>query len=206
MIIEKLTVGQLSANCYIVGCEKTKEAVIIDPGDEVEKIVDVINQKGLHARLILNTHGHIDHCLGIHKLKEILGIDLCMHRDDLFLLEQSVEYAQFFGMKGDLPPKVDRFIEEGDEISFGELKARVIHTPGHTPGGVTFLIEDSAFVGDTIFAGSIGRTDLPGGSYEKIINSIKNKLLTLPPKTKLFTGHGPETTIEKEKATNPFLT
>ena len=205
MIIEKITVGSFSANCYIVGCEKTKEGIIIDPGDEVEKILELINKNGLDIKMILNTHAHIDHSLGIQGLKEKLGVNFCMHKDDLSFLEHLIDQAQFFGLKANFPPKVDRFLEDNDEISFGELKARVIHTPGHTPGGLSFLIEDSIFVGDTLFSGSIGRTDLPGGSYEKLIHSIKSKLLTLKPNTKVFPGHGPPTNIEIERKTNPFL-
>ncbi len=205
MIIEKITVGNFSANCYIVGCDKSREGIIIDPGDEVDKILDLINKTGLDIKMILNTHAHIDHSLGIQGIKEKLGIDFYMHKDDLTFLEHLIDQAQFFGLQAKSPPKVDRFLEDGDEISFGELETRVIHTPGHTPGGLSFLIEGSIFVGDTLFAGSIGRTDLPGGSYEKLIHSIKSRLLTLNSNTKVYPGHGPPTSIEIERKTNPFL-
>lgn len=205
MIIEKITVGSFSANCYIVGCNKSREGIIIDPGDEVNKILDLINKTGLDIKMILNTHAHIDHSLGIQGLKEKLGIDFYMHKDDLAFLEHLIDQAQFFGLKAKSPPKVDRFLEDGDEISFGELEARVIHTPGHTPGGLSFLTKNSVFVGDTLFAGSIGRTDLPGGSYETLIHSIKSRLLTLNSNTKVYPGHGPPTSIEIERKTNPFL-
>jgi hydroxyacylglutathione hydrolase len=206
MIICTLPVGGLQANCYVVGCEKSREGIIIDPGAESGKILSIAEEHGLTIKAILLTHAHFDHSVEVNFLKEKTRAEFCMHRDDLFLLEETAAQAAFFGFKVEaIVPEVDRFIEEGDEIPFGELRAAVLHTPGHSPGGVSFLIGDAVFVGDTLFAGSVGRSDFTGGSHERLIRSIKSKLLTLDPETRVFPGHGPQTTIRAEKQSNPFL-
>ena len=205
MIIEKIPVGDIQANCYIVGCEKTKEGIVIDPGGEIDKIEGLIKKLGLSIKIIIITHAHFDHALGARTLKERTGALFIMHKEDIFLLKNLAEQAQFFGVKPASAPDIDRFVEEGDEISFGELKARVLHTPGHSPGGISLLVDDSVFVGDTLFAGSVGRTDFVGGSHEILIESIKLKLLALDPKTEVYPGHGLKTSIEAESSSNPFL-
>jgi glyoxylase-like metal-dependent hydrolase (beta-lactamase superfamily II) len=193
------------ANCFILGCEETKEAVVIDPGDEAERILSVVSESDLGVRYILNTHGHFDHVAANKKLKAATQADLMIHTLDAPMLDQLSASAAAWGLSAENSPAPDRLLEDGDTMSFGNIVLKVIHTPGHTPGGISFSTDGYVFVGDTLFAGSIGRTDFTGGDYETLISSIKNKLFPLGDDTTVFTGHGPETTIGREKRSNPFV-
>jgi glyoxylase-like metal-dependent hydrolase (beta-lactamase superfamily II) len=205
VIIKKLEVGPVMANCYVLGCEKTKDAVVIDPGDETSRILLALADAKLKLKYILNTHGHFDHVGGNKAMKAATGADILIHPSDAPMLQHLTMTSAMFGLHVDNSPPADRLIKDGDEIQFGEFTVKVIHTPGHTPGGVTFQIGKRLFAGDTLFAGSIGRTDLPGGHFNTLISSIKDKLFTFDDDTEVYTGHGPETTIGNEKRYNPFL-
>jgi len=204
LIIRKLTVGPIMANCFIVGCEETRQAAVIDPGDEVDRILMALAKDQLTVAVIINTHGHFDHVGGNARLKQATGAPLLIHRLDAPMLDQLSAAASQWGMTAENSPPPDRTIDEGDTVPFGNLAFSVIHTPGHTPGGVSLHTDGSVFVGDTLFAGSIGRTDFPGGDYATLIAAIQNKLFTLGDDVTVYTGHGPETTIGVEKRTNPF--
>jgi len=205
LIIKELAVGPIMANCYIVGCERTKSAVVIDPGDETHKILMALAQSELMVKYILNTHGHFDHVGGNQKMKDATHADILIHAADAPMLSMLSAAGASFGLAVDDSPPADRTIKEGDLITFGDITLKVIHTPGHSPGGVSFYTDGVVFVGDTLFAGSIGRTDFPGGNFETLISSIKNKLFPLGDNTKVYTGHGPATSIGMEKRYNPFL-
>jgi len=204
LIIKKLTVGPIQANCFILGCEKTKEAAVIDPGDEADRILLALAQLQLNVKYIINTHGHFDHVGANKRLKEVTGADLMIHQEDVPMLEQLTATAGSFGLSAENSPGPDKLLEDGQTICFGEITLQVIYTPGHSPGGVSLYTDGALFVGDTLFAGSIGRTDLSGGDYGVLIASIQNKLFTLGDDVTVYTGHGPETTIGVEKRTNPF--
>jgi len=200
MRVETLVVGQLQTNCYIVWDEKDQEAVIIDPADDADYIIRKIQDLQLKPKYILATHGHFDHVLAIPELKLAFNIPFLMHQKDLFLLKRSAETAHFFtGVRGDPPLSPDKFLKESDEIKFGQEKLKVITTPGHSPGGVSFLSRGIVFSGDTLFNNGLGRTDFSYASEEEIRNSIKAKLFKLPDKTIVYPGHGEATTIGKEK-------
>lgn len=205
MIVKVLVVGPIGANCVIVGCEKTKKAVVVDPGDEGDRILAALAQEQLTVEHIINTHGHFDHVGANKRLKEVTGADLLIHSGDAPMLGQLKEMAMSFGMRMDNSPPADKTLEDGDVITFGECSLKVLHTPGHSPGGISLLGDDFVIAGDTLFQGSIGRTDLPGGNYATLINSIKTKLLPLGDNLKVYTGHGPATLIGGEKRFNPFL-
>ncbi len=205
MIVKKLEVGPIMANCYILGCEKTKEAVIIDPGDDSDRILMALADKNLKVKYIINTHGHFDHVGANKKMKEVTKASIMIHVEDEPMLAQLDSAAASFGLSAENSPDADKHLEDGDEISFGEITLKVIHTPGHSRGGVCLYTKGYLFVGDTLFAGSIGRTDLPGGDYNTLISNIKKKLFVLPGETVVYTGHGPETTLAREKESNPFL-
>jgi len=205
MILETLVVGPLAVNCLIIGCEKTKIGAIIDPGDESAVIVKAIEKLGLDIKYILLTHGHVDHLAEVQRMKNNFDADFLMHKADSFLVQNASTQASMFGLSNPGNPKPDRYLTEGDSISVGELKIEVFHTPGHSPGSITYFVKDKLFVGDLIFAGSIGRTDLPGGSYEKLIQSVETKIFTKPDSTEIYPGHGPKTTVATEKSTNPFF-
>ena len=191
MIVKRFKVGWLSTNCYVVGCEETKEAAVIDPGmeskAEAEPILDYIKQNGLNIKYVINTHGHPDHIAGNSIIKEATGAPILIH-------ESNPEHVQ-----------ADRKLHEGDILQVGSLKLKLLHTPGHTPDGISILADNTVFTGDALFAGSIGRSDFAGGSFPQLINSIKTKLLPLPDSFKVYPGHGPPTTIGNEKRHNPFL-
>lgn len=205
MIIKELAVGPIMANCFIVGCERTKSAVVIDPGDETQKILMALAQSKLTVKYILNTHGHFDHVGGNQKMKDATGADILIHALDAPMLGMLSSFGAAFGLAVENSPPADRTIKDGELITFGDITLKVIHTPGHSPGGVSFHTDGVVFVGDTLFAGSIGRTDFPGGDFNTLISSIKNKLFPLGDDTKVYTGHGPATTIAMEKRYNPFL-
>jgi len=204
MIIETQPVGPFWTNTYVVGCRVTHEAVIIDPGYEPEVILGFLEKHHLNLRHILCTHGHIDHVGAVAEIKAATGAPIWLHPDDLFIYEQVTEWAPRVGMRVTLVPP-DHFLSDGDEVPFGKYVIKAIHTPGHTPGGMTYLVGETAFVGDTLFAGSVGRTDLPGGSWPDLVRSISQKLFSLGDQVIVYSGHGPPTTIGKERRTNPFL-
>lgn len=205
MIIEKLEVGPIMANCFILGCENTKEAVVIDPGDDADKILMALAKAELKVKYLINTHGHFDHVGGNKRMKEATGAPIAIHSGDEPMLMELSRSAAMFGLSAENSPPADLVLKDGDEISFGEITLKVIHTPGHSQGGVCLHTPGHLFAGDTLFAGSIGRTDLPGGDYDTLISSIKTKLLCLDEDTVVYTGHGPETSIGNEKRMNPFL-
>ena len=212
MILETAAVGPFFKNGYIVGCETTRQAVFIDPGDEVEELLEFVRAEQLQVTHILLTHAHVDHVSGVAEAKRTLGVPIYLHKDDLFLYQNAVRSGMMFGLTVEEPPPVDVFYDGEGPIVFGEYEARVVHTPGHCPGGVCLAIAkkgDSApphlFVGDTLFAGSIGRTDLPGGDYETLLKAITEVLFAFPDESIVYSGHGPETTIGHERRTNPFV-
>ena len=212
MILESAAVGPFFKNGYVVGCERTRQAVFIDPGDEVEELLAFIAGEQLQVTAILLTHAHVDHVSGVAEAKRALNVPIYLHRDDLPLYQNAVRTGMMFGLTVEEPPPVDRYYEGEGPITFGDYDVRVVHTPGHCPGGVCLAIgkrgEDGPphlFVGDTLFAGSIGRTDLPGGDYETLLAAITERLFAFPDESVVYSGHGPETTIGREKATNPFV-
>ena len=205
MIIKSLEVGPIMANCYILGCEETGEAVVIDPGDEADRILIKLSEARLKVKYLINTHGHFDHVAANKRMKEVTDADLLIHPEDAPMLAELNRAASSFGLSAENSPDADRYINDGDEVSFGSITLKVIHTPGHSRGGICLYTPGHLFVGDTLFAGSIGRTDLPGGNYDTLIASIKEKLLVFDDNTIVYPGHGPETTIGREKKINPFL-
>lgn len=205
MIIETLEVGPIMANCYILGCEETKEAVVIDPGDDSDRILMALGKLGLKVKYIINTHGHFDHVGANKSMKRATGASIMIHEGDAPMLNKISTEATMFGLSAENSPEPDKTIDEGDKITFGNITLKVLHTPGHSPGGVALHTEGIVFVGDTLFSGSIGRTDLPGGDFKTLISSVKNKLFTLDDSTRVLCGHGPETTIGREKLYNPFF-
>lgn len=206
MILESLPTGPLQVNCYIIGCETTRDAAVIDPGGDVDQILDLVQKLDLQVKLIINTHGHFDHVGGNRRLIEKTGAELLLHEADLPLLGLAAQHAAGYGLSTEQSPEPDRLMKAGDLIRLGELELRVLETPGHTPGGVCLYVDDQVIVGDTLFAGSIGRTDLPGGDHQQLLDSIHKNLLTLPDETVAHPGHGPATTIGRERRYNPFLT
>jgi hydroxyacylglutathione hydrolase len=200
MEIRKVIAGIYGANCYIVMDKKTKEAVVLDPGGDVDDIVKAIEVIGAKVKYILLTHGHLDHTSGVEELKAITQAVVCMSKEDDDLITQG---EHLFGPL--IEGGADKLLRQGDIIKVSDLELICIKTPGHTPGGMCFLIENCIFTGDTLFAGSIGRTDFVGGDFNTIINSIKSKLLCLPEDTIVYPGHGPYSTINNEKLRNPFL-
>lgn len=211
MIVESRAVGPFMKNGFVVGCEETREAVIIDPGDEVQSLLSFVLQSRLTVRHILLTHAHVDHVTGVAAAKRALGVPVHLHRDDLFLYDHAVESGAIFGLHVEPQPPIDSYYSPAQVISFGRLEVRPHHTPGHCPGGVCLQIGKSGqpgkdlFVGDTLFAGSIGRTDLPGGDYATLIASIRTVLFAFGDDAVVHPGHGPDTTIGHERRTNPFL-
>ena len=206
--IETFPVGALQCNCVIVGDERTGTAVVIDPGDEVERIVAALERRGLRPVAIVATHGHIDHVGGFEALRRATGAPTRLHEADLPLYQELRAQAQWLGVPAPLQGRIDAVLDERSGIAFGDVQIDVRHTPGHSPGSVSLVVPNDTpvlFSGDTLFAGSIGRTDLWGGSFEQIIHSIRAKLLTLPDYTIVIPGHGPQTTVGEERASNPFL-
>ena len=209
MFIKQMTVGMMGVCCYIVACDKTKQGVIIDPGGNEDDILSACQAENITVKFIVNTHGHPDHVCGNRQLKEATGADIVMHAADADFFGQD-NVKQFFSQLG-LPasPPVDKRVEDGDTLTFGNETLAVIHTPGHTPGGVCLYSHPNLFTGDTLFAGGVGRTDFPGGSTQQLLTSIKENLLSLPPDTIVWPGHGyggEHSTIAQEKTGNPFLT
>jgi len=205
LIIKDLVVGPLMANCFIFGCKKTREAVVIDPGGDADKILLSLADSELEVKYIINTHGHFDHVCGNGKMKDATSADILIHPLDAPMLGMLSSNAAVFGISVENSPPCDQTIEEGETISFGNISLKVIHTPGHTPGGISLYTDGIVFVGDTLFAGSIGRTDFPGGDYDTLISSIKTKLFDMEDDMRVLSGHGPETSIGSEKRFNPFV-
>jgi hydroxyacylglutathione hydrolase len=207
MIFEHLTVGPLQCNCYILGDEATSEAIVVDPGEEAGRILALVNRHRLTVRTIVQTHAHFDHVGASGALREATGAEICLHRGDTFLYENLAMQAKLFGVPVPNAAPVSRWYDHGEEVKAGGLAMGVIHTPGHTPGSVCLrmAVDGLVFSGDTLFCGSIGRTDLWGGSYEQIMASIASRLLVLPDETVVYPGHGPETTIGDERRFNPFI-
>jgi hydroxyacylglutathione hydrolase len=234
LIHEILPVGMLQCNCQIIGDPESHEAIVIDPGDEVERILAVLAKYDLKVRALVNTHAHIDHVGGLRKMRQATGAPVMMHRDDFELYQNLEIQARWLGVPPPDITEVDSFLGEGDTVPWGGYEVEVLHTPGHTPGSISLFMPIEArhsevaatnreslprrdrmqraathapvlFAGDTLFAGSIGRTDLWGGSLPAILSSIQNKLLVLPEETIVYPGHGPATSIGVERETNPFL-
>ncbi len=227
MIVQMLTVGPVQSNCYILGCPDTHEALVIDPGDDADRIAADLARLKLTPVAWLHTHGHIDHIGASGVLKTRLGGEILLHRADLPLYEAVQDQGEAFGLPIPEMAPVDRFVDEGDVVVWGRARGTVLHTPGHSPGGICLRVSgelmdvngrvrtapsshgagrpDWVFTGDLLFSGSIGRTDLPGGSYETLMESIRAKLLPLPDETVVASGHGPLTTIGQEKRINPFV-
>jgi hydroxyacylglutathione hydrolase len=211
MILETRAVAPFHKNGYVVGCEKTREGVLIDPGDEVELLLEAVGAHKLNIRYILLTHAHLDHITGVKRAKEALAVPVGLHQADNFLYEAVVQQGLAFGFPVEAQPPVDFFYEPEGTLTFGEYVVTIRHTPGHCPGGVCLTVESadrserSLFVGDTLFAGSIGRTDLPGGDTDVLLRSINEVLFAYPDETPVYSGHGAATTIGREKRTNPFL-
>jgi hydroxyacylglutathione hydrolase len=213
LIIKMLQVGPIMTNCYIVGCEETKKGAIIDPGGNGDFLLAEVRQLGLEIKYVINTHGHFDHTLANREVMEGLKKRqqepplLAIHRAEEPMLKSGGGAASF-GLRGFSSPPVDLYLEEGDVLTLGQVKLKVLYTPGHSVGSISLLNEKekAVFDGDVLFNMGIGRTDLTGGDFETLMESIRNKLLTLPDDTVVYSGHGPATTIGRERASNPFLT
>jgi glyoxylase-like metal-dependent hydrolase (beta-lactamase superfamily II) len=207
MSIEVHTVvtGPFVENAFVVHDTATHDAVIIDPGDDPGRILRTAEQLGAKVHAVLLTHGHIDHAGAVGRILEKLKVPFLVHKEEQYWLDGLEEQARMFGVRAGAVPQPTGYLEDGQELTFGSLRFKVIHTPGHTAGGVSYVIGKIVFAGDTLFAGSIGRTDLPGGSFDQIIASIEQRLLPLGDDVDVYCGHGPETTLGRERRSNPFL-
>ncbi len=214
MNIDRAAAPPFFENSFVVSCEETREAVIIDPGDGVEALIDQVRRRASHVTSILLTHAHLDHVSGVARAKREFNVPVWLHREDLFLYNAVVEQGRLFGHTIEPQPPIDHFYAPNQRLTFGRYVVDVRHTPGHCPGGVCLAIgrdgapddERELFVGDALFAGSIGRTDLPGGNLDVLLAAIREQLLVFPDATIVHSGHGPDTTVGVERATNPFLT
>ena len=204
-VIEARAVPPFMKNGFILGCNQTRRAAYIDPGDEVSQLLEWVDKEGLELESILLTHAHMDHISGVSQVKKKWDVPIYLHPDDAFLYERAQEQAQAFGLECPPAPPYERELADGQSVQVGDLRLEVHHTPGHSPGGVCLVVDDHVFCGDAVFAGSIGRTDLPGGSYETLIASIRNRILPLGDSKILHPGHGPDTSVGRERRTNPFL-
>lgn len=205
MIVEVFPVGPLQVNCTVLGCPISRKAVVVDPGADLKLIEDVLHKHELTVVLILNTHGHFDHVGANGALKTLTGAPLLIHAADGKLLQMASLQAANYGLTVENSPPADTELKDGDILKFGEQTLRVLHTPGHSPGGVCFYREGLLISGDTLFSGSIGRTDLPGGNHQQLLDSIQQKLAGLPAETQVVPGHGPMTTLDHEFKYNPYL-
>lgn len=204
-LISAVVVGPLQVNCYLVACPRTLEALVIDPGDDSESILDAVRATGWKVTGIVNTHGHFDHIGANRAVVEATGAELMIHELDLPLMQKARTHAQLYGLHAEPSPMPSRLLKDGDSIPFGELACEVIHLPGHSPGGIALLCGRHLFAGDVLFAGSIGRTDLPGGDHDSLVRGIRRRLWCLAGDTVVHPGHGPDTTINREMHTNPFV-
>ena len=211
MLIRTAAVPPFYKNGFVVSCETTGEGIVIDPGDEVEELIAAVTSDNVIVKGILLTHAHLDHVTGVARAKRAFGADVWLHKDDEFLYSGVVQQGLMFGLKVERQPPIDRYYEVGQPFRFGDYIVDILHTPGHCPGGVCLAIgrnqteARTLFVGDTLFAGSVGRTDLPGGDTDTLLHSIRDVLFAFPDETEVHSGHGPTTTIGEEKRTNPFL-
>jgi hydroxyacylglutathione hydrolase len=204
VIVDTVVVGPFASNCYIVGSEATKEGMIIDPGADAARIIDTVNRRGLDIKYIVVTHGHLDHLGALREVREATGAEVCIHADDSQFIREEPVATVFGDWYPSLSPP-DKLLRGGDAIDVGDLHFLVLHTPGHSRGGICLLGHGVVFSGDTLFNYGVGRTDFPGGSHNQLINSIHTKLMILPDSTVVYPGHGPKTTIGTERRANPFL-
>jgi glyoxylase-like metal-dependent hydrolase (beta-lactamase superfamily II) len=205
MIFERLVVGPLGVNCYIVGDAKTREVIIVDPGGNARDILDTLRREQVKPVAIVNTHAHFDHLIGLNEVREKTGAPFWIHAAEAQVLASAQLGARMFGFAMAQPKPADRLLHDGEVMHLGALSLQVLHTPGHTPGGICLRGDTFVIVGDTLFQGSIGRTDLPGGDYATLMASIRDKLMPLPDETVVYPGHGERTTMGEEKVLNPFL-
>lgn len=205
LIIDRILTGPIDVNCFIIGCPVSGTAAVIDPGGHGERILERLEHNKLTLTVVINTHGHFDHVGGNAFLMRETDADLLLHAAGLPFLQRAREHADMWGMEFEDSPEPTRLLKGGEILRVGELKLEIIHTPGHSPGGISIYLPGHVFTGDALFEGSIGRTDLPGGNLEELLNSIREKILVLPGETVVHPGHGPETTIENEKRYNMFL-
>ncbi len=204
-LIEMRAVAPMMKNGYLLACPQTRKAAYIDPGDEVEEMIELLQDRGLELAAIFNTHAHMDHICGIRRIKGKWDVPIYLHPADEFLYQALPQQGEWFGFQYEPAPPIDRYFDEGDVLSLGHLRIRVHHTPGHSPGSVSLEVDRHLFCGDLVFAGSVGRTDLPGGDPRLLLGMIREKILSLPDSTILHPGHGPATTVGRERLTNPFL-
>ncbi len=206
LMVRGIVVGVFAENCWIVGSRRTREGIVIDPGDQPDEILALARDMGLTVKIIANSHAHIDHIMGVGGVKQATGATFLLHPQELELARSAGQQAALMlGRVGESPPEPDALLSDGDEVAVDGLKLKVIHTPGHTRGSISFYTDGLLFSGDTLFRGSIGRTDLPGGNYEQEMASIVDKLLALPDDTVVLPGHMDETRIGHERQTNPFV-
>ncbi|MDH3215804.1 MAG: MBL fold metallo-hydrolase [Candidatus Krumholzibacteria bacterium] len=209
MQVRMITVGMFQSNCFIASCDETGEAIIIDAGDDGDSILKFVRDQKLRVTMIVNTHAHIDHVSALAEVASALSVPVVMHKNEMPIYENLAQHAMMFGLATPASVSIDRFVADGDVITFGRLSGHVIETPGHSPGGISLAFKDLTppriFVGDVLFHGSIGRTDLPGANHQQMVATLENVIMKLPEDMVVYAGHGPETTIGIEKLTNPFL-
>ena len=205
MLVQAFVTGPLETNTFVVADRATAEAIVIDPGGEPDEILGFLAKERLRCRQIVNTHGHFDHVSGNRALKAATGASLLIHAEDAPMLGQAESHARFFMVRAENSPPADVYLADREELRVGSLLLRVVHTPGHSPGSITLIAQGMAFCGDLVFYGSVGRTDLPGGSEKVLLDSIRRHILTLPDETVLHPGHGPDTTVGLERRQNPFF-
>ena len=206
LMVRGIVVGMFAENCWVIGSRRTREGIVIDPGDQPDEILALARDMGVNVKLIANSHAHIDHIMGVRGVKEATGAQFLMHPNEIEIARGATGRGSLLlGMQVEAPPDPDAFLSDGDEVEVEGVKLRVIHTPGHTRGSISFYTEGMLFSGDTLFRGSIGRTDLPGGDYRQEMASIVDKLLALPDDTIVLPGHMEETRIGHERQTNPFV-
>ena len=203
--VHQMSVGPLQVNCYVIHDKQSKEAIVIDPGGDGDRIIKYVLDQELKIIKVINTHGHFDHIGANKHIIDHTGAELLIHADDLQLLKNARAHAEIYGLSVVASPEPDRLLDQGDCFQLGELLCQVFHVPGHSPGGICLLCEGHLFVGDVLFSGSIGRTDLPGGDFESLLRGVREQLFALPDETIVHPGHGPDTTIGRERKINPFV-